>query len=75
MLFGKKKENKPKAKVAYDPESQVPVLKCSICNGEQVAGFKDKKTGHFTEVAFIRSPQDLEEFLQTYGLEGISKEY
>ncbi|MBO4749037.1 MAG: aspartate dehydrogenase [Lachnospiraceae bacterium] len=53
----------------------LPVLKCSICNGEQVAGFKEKKTGHFTEVAFIRSPQELEDFLRIYQLDGITKEY
>ena len=77
MIFGKKKGNETKTKnsVPYDPEQQIPVLKCSICNGEQVAGFKDKKTGHFTEVAFIRSPQELEEFLQSYGIENITKEY
>ena len=74
-MFGKKKEKNVKPLVEFDPENQVAVLKCSICNGEQVAGFKDKKTGHFTEVAFIRSPQELNEFLQTYGIDNILKEY
>ena len=35
-LFKKKTEKK-----TYDKENKKPVLKCSICNGEQVAGFKD----------------------------------
>lgn len=74
-MFGRKKAGDLEKLVEYDPENQVPVLKCSICNGEQVAGFKDKRTGHFTEVAFIRCPQDLEIFLLMYGLEDISKEY
>ena len=74
-MFGRKKAVHGEKLVEYDPESQVPVLKCSICNGEQVAGFKDRKTGRFTEVAFIRSPQDLEEFQKTYGIENILKEY
>lgn len=39
-MFGKKKQ--PQPPVPFDPENQVPILKCSICNGEQVAGFKDK---------------------------------
>ena len=31
--------------VTYDPGTQKPVIKCSICNGEQVAGFKNKSAG------------------------------
>ena len=34
MLFKKKK-------LTYDKDNKKPVIKCSICNGEQVAGFKD----------------------------------
>ena len=74
-MFGRKKEKQDVPQVKYDSETMLPVLKCSICNGEQVAGFKEKKTGHFMEVAFIRSPQELEEFLRTYRLDGITKEY
>ena len=73
-MFGKKKEDSIPS-VEFNPENQVAVLKCSICNGEMVAGFKDKKTGHFTEVAFIRTPRDLDAFLATYGIEDITKEY
>ena len=40
-----------------------------------MAGFKDKKTGHFTEVAFIRSEEELRDFLKSYGLKEIAKEY
>ena len=29
----------------YDKASQKPVIKASICNGEQIAGFKDLHTG------------------------------
>lgn len=50
------------ASPAYDPAVQEPVLRCSICSGEQVAGFRNKKTGAFSEVMLIRSPRDLEEF-------------
>ena len=74
-MFGKKKGTDGRITVQFDPENQMPVLKCSICNGEQVAGFKDKKTGHFTEVAFIRDSKELQDFLQTYGIESITKEY
>lgn len=54
----------------YDPAIQEPVLRCSICNGEQVAGFKDKKTGAFSEVMFIRTPADLESFRSQYNIRG-----
>ena len=38
----------------YDKENKKPVIKASICNGEQVAGFKDIHTGKIEEVvAFI----------------------
>ncbi|MBR1441787.1 MAG: aspartate dehydrogenase [Lachnospiraceae bacterium] len=51
------------------------VIKCSICNGEQVAGFKDKEDGHFTEVMLIREPGDIERFKEIYKIEEIKKEY
>ena len=69
-MFGKKKEKR-----TYDTQRCKPVLKCSICNGEQVAGFRDLKTGKFEEVALIRSGRELQEFLELYGLDHIEKEY
>lgn len=72
-MFGKKKTTIPD--VAYDSEKQKAVLKCSICNGEQVAGFKDIETGHFTEVMLIRNGTDLDLFMEKYNLCAISKEY
>ncbi len=73
-MFGKKKKQTEPI-VPFDPEEQIPILKCSICNGEQVAGFKDKKTGHFTEVAFIRNDEELRDFMKAYGIEDVIKEY
>lgn len=59
-LFGKKKAE---PKFEYDPNRHKAVLKCSICNGEQVAGFKDTQSGHFYEVMLIRSGRDFHFFL------------
>lgn len=59
----------------FDRENWKPILKCSICNGEQVAGFKNIHTGEFKEVAFISNAQQLESFKQTYGITDITKEY
>lgn len=59
----------------YNEQDYLPIVKCSICNGEQVAGFKDKKTGRFTEVMLIQKEGDLEVFKQRYGVEEVKKEY
>ena len=70
-LFKKKTEKK-----SYDPDKQKPVIHCSICNGEEVAGFKDLGTGHFDDVMLIRSDSDLQKFRDEYGISGdIEKEY
>lgn len=71
MMFGKKKNEKK----TYDKENLRPVLKCSICNGEQVAGFKNIHTGRFEEVLFIREPKDIQSFMDMYGLDALAKEY
>ena len=61
---------------SYDMENEKPVIKASICNGEQVAGFKDIHTGRIEEVMLIKSPADLENFKAMYGInEEITKEY
>ena len=69
----KKKQQKPKTD--YDRENWKPVLRCSICNGERVAGFKNIHTGEFREESFIRDSSELEEFKQKYGITQLQKEY
>ena len=70
-LFKKKTVTK-----TYDKENKKPVIKASICNGEQIAGFKDIHTGKIEEVMLIKSPTDLEHFKAMYGIdEEIVKEY
>lgn len=64
-----------KEKKTYDKDTVKPILKCSICNGEQVAGFKDIRTGKFEEVMLIRDKKDLDDFMGQYGIREISKEY
>ena len=61
--------------VPYDPGRQIPVLKCSICTGERIAGFKDIETGHITEVMVIRSDDDLRYFRKHYGIDTLKEEY
>ncbi|MCC8080672.1 MAG: aspartate dehydrogenase [Lachnospiraceae bacterium] len=71
-MFWKRKKSEHRE---YDASVCKPVLKCSICTGEQVAGFQDLKTGKFDDVALIRNPADLQAFLDAYGLKDIEKIY
>jgi hypothetical protein len=66
---------KTKTVKSYDKSIQKPVIHCSICNGEQVAGFKNLTTGKFEEVMVINSDKDLREFMEMYGVTEIVKEY
>lgn len=69
-MFGKKRVTKQ-----YDKENQRPVLRCSICTGEQVAGFRDIRTGKFEDIMLIRNDKDLDDFKKLYDLSDISREY
>lgn len=61
--------------LTYDKENQKPVIRCSICTGEQVAGFKDVHIGKFTDIMLIRDEKDLEEFKAMYKITEIRKEF
>ena len=68
----KKKPQRPK----YDKTNKKAVLKCSICTGEQVAGFKDIHTGKIEDIMLVKTAADIERFKKIYGIEGsIDKEY
>ena len=65
MFFRKRIEKKK-----YDKTAKKPVIKASICNGEQVAGFKNINTGLFEEIMLIRNQEDLSAFKEMYGIDG-----
>ena len=65
----------PPGTVPFDPEKQYAVIRCSICTGEKVAGFKNKADGRFTEVMLIRSLRDEEKFKEMYHLDTVKTEY
>lgn len=50
----------------YNKEGKIPMIRSSICTGEQVAGFKDPATGRFDDLMLIRNSGDLEDFLSQY---------
>jgi hypothetical protein len=62
-------------KKEYDKNLFKPVLHCSICTGEQVAGFKNLETGKFNDVMLIKSDKDLKSFMEMYGVTELEKDY
>ena len=63
-LFSKKKEPEQ----TYDRENTYPVFLSSICTGETLAGFRDRKTKKFNSVMLIAGESDKREFMRRYGL-------
>ena len=59
----------------YDREKETPAVRCSICTGEMVAGFKDIETGHFREFGLIRDREELEAFRISCGVSSVPKVY
>ncbi|MDD7390449.1 MAG: aspartate dehydrogenase [Lachnospiraceae bacterium] len=73
-LFSRKKKVQ---KIDFDKTGKRPVIRASICTGEQVAGFKDIKTGRFEDLMVIRSEEDRRLFMELYDVkeEELKKEY
>ena len=66
MMFGLKKKRIEKK--SYDRENMKPILHASICTGETVAGFKDKRTGRFEEIMLIKNEADKELLKEIYDI-------
>lgn len=66
MMFGRRKRQNISP---YDKTGKIPVIRSSICTGEQMAGFKDIISGKFEELMLIRDGKDLAEFLSRYQVE------
>ena len=63
-LFRKRAPEPPR----FPPEDFEPVLRCSICTGEQTACMREKATGKLRELELIRNEKDLQEFCRSYGV-------
>ena len=72
-MFGRK--NKNTELISYDKALWQPVLKCSICNGEQVGGLRNRTTGEFREIMLVRNQDDLEQFCALTEERNIEKIY
>ena len=70
-MFGRKKQPVR----TFDRENLEPVIRSSICTGEQEAGFRDRRTGAFRGVMLIRSDRDLADFCREWGVENPRRIY
>ncbi len=59
----------------YDEAKHEAVIRCSICTGEQVAGFRNREDGSFVGVMVIQSEKDLEYFKRLYRVDDVRKIY
>lgn len=75
IFTAKKKKQENSFPADFDRQLYKPVLRCSICTGEQVAGFRNLTTGKFEEVMLIRNEKELTLFKEKYGITEIGKEY
>ena len=71
-----KSKHKGNAKLfPYDEAKHEAVIRCSICTGEQVAGFRRREDGNFVGVMVIQSEKDLENFKRLYRVDDVKKIY
>ena len=57
---------KRKTVTPYDRQTQLPIIKSSVCTGEKTACFQDLRTKKITEIMLIRDDRDLAEFCRRY---------
>ena len=70
--FGKKKKTE---KIIWDPSEKYPVIRCGICTGEQVAGFRKRGNGSFEEIMLLKNDSDFQLFCEMVGTTDIPKEF
>lgn len=71
----KSKHKGERRTVPHDEARHEAVIRCSICTGEQVAGFRSREDGNFVGVMVIQSEKDLENFKRLYGVDDVKKIY
>ena len=66
-MFGLFKKQK-KAAHTFDRSLYEPCVRRSICTGERSVGFRDLRTGKFEEYAAVKTDEELQAFLDEYGI-------
>ena len=67
-ILERRRQQEQQERLGFDREHYKPVIRASICTGEQVAGFRDLRTGKFTEIMLVGGNGDIEEFSKKYGI-------
>ena len=65
MRLFKKRESET---LQYDPNTQQPAVRKSICTGEMTAGFIDRETGRFRDIMRLDGQKGLEAFCRSVGV-------
>lgn len=65
-MFWNRKPKQPKK--TFDRSKRRPVIRMSICTGEQTACFQELETGKLNEVMLLRDSQDKAAFMAEYGI-------
>ena len=65
-MFGRRK--KEDRWPDYPTENFEPVIRCSICTGEQVACMRERQSGRLHELMLIRDAEDLAAFCRRTGV-------
>ena len=61
------REKKPS--IPFDPKTQRPAVRRSICTGEMTVGFVDIATGKFSDYMLARDQAELEDFCKSVGID------
>ena len=64
-----------KVEIQFDPNTQQPAVRRSICTGEMTVGFIDKSTGKFTDLMRVDGQKELEAFMKQIGADEIRTIY
>ena len=64
-LFKRKKA----LSIPFDPNTQQPAVRKSICTGEMTVGFLDRRTGKFREYELARGQSDVDAFCRRVGID------
>ena len=60
--------------IRFDPQTQIPAVRKSICTGEMTVGFIDKASGKFTDLMCV-DQKGLEAFMRDIGVDEIKTIY
>ena len=61
--------------IPYDPVTQQPAVRRSICTGEMTVGFIDRDTGKFRDIMRVDGQAGLEAFMKQIGVTEIKTIY